>query len=118
SAIRYIVSAVSAEYVLYAHLIRTLQLLDHNRFKAVLDCIANSSYEIEPAFQFLQREASAALDLFDILETLPSQVADSTDLHNPEVLCVTHASVPDQTGGYAIRAHGILRSLQPHGVKL
>ncbi len=117
-AVRKSASVVTAEDGFYAHLIRTVQLLDQNRFKAVLECIANSSYEIEPAFQFLQREASAALDLFDILETLPSQVADSTDLHNPEVLCVTHASVPDQTGGYAIRAHGILRSLQQHGVKI
>src|SRR5699024_7095341 len=45
--------------------------------------------------------------------------APTPNVQRPEeILCVTHASVPDQTGGYAIRAHGILRSLKEHGVKI
>src|SRR5699024_12590520 len=75
-------------------------------------------YGSAPIFQHFYREATAALELFDILDNLPKATSETT-VRNPEkILCVTHASVPDQTGGYAIRAHGVLQSLKNHGVQI
>src|SRR5690625_2694735 len=38
--------------------------------------------------------------------------------HPDKILCVTHASVPEQTGGYAIRAQGVLKSLKERGIDI
>jgi len=114
--IRKSASVVTAQNGFYSHLTRAVQLIDENRFEDVHSFIRDSPFESEPVFQFLHHEAAAALQLFEILEELPAHVPEANDLETEEILCVTHASVPDQTGGYAIRAHGILRSLKEHGV--
>lgn len=110
-------SAVTVEDGFYKQAIRAAQLFDQNRFSDVLAYVNGCAYEREPFFQFLSNEAEAALQLFEILATLPENMSPAVS-HPKEVLCVTHASVPDQTGGYAIRAHGILRSLKEHGVQI
>src|SRR5699024_3599419 len=114
--IRKSASAVTAQNGFYSHLTRAVQLIDENRFEDVHSVIRESPFKSEPVFQFLHHEAAAALKVFEILEELPAQVPEANELETEEILCVTHASVPDQTGGYAIRAHGILRSLKEHGV--
>src|SRR5699024_8315709 len=116
--IRKSASVVTAQNGFYSHLTRAVQLIDENRFEDVHSFIRDSPFESEPVFQFLHHEAAAALKLFEILEELPAHVPEANDLETEEILCVTHASVPDQTGGYAIRAHGILKSLQDHGVQI
>ena len=111
-------SAVTAENGFYQHVIRVAQLFDQNRFNDARTYISECLYGAEPIFQHFYREANAALELFDILDNLPTSPSPKT-VRNPEqILCVTHASVPDQTGGYAIRAHGILQSLKSHGVEI
>lgn len=102
----------------YQHLVRTAQLFGENRFSEVTDYINQTPYGSEPAFRFFLGEAQAALALVDRVVHLPSTV-DVAQVANPdEILCVTHASVPDQTGGYAIRAHGILKSLRNAGIQI
>src|SRR5699024_11408293 len=39
-------------------------------------------------------------------------------LARKHMLCVAHASLPEQTGGYAIRAHGVLTALRDHGINI
>ncbi|HEY4536179.1 MAG TPA: hypothetical protein VIG71_09465, partial [Enteractinococcus sp.] len=90
----------------YQNLIRTAQLFGEDRFTDVLDFVAESPYGVEPAFRFFADEAQAALDLFKRLETLAVPTTSKHVEHPDHILCVTHASVPEQTGGYAIRAHG------------
>lgn len=110
-------SAVTSEDGFYQQVIRAAQLFDQNRFSDVIVYIQECGYGQEPLFRFLSNEAKAALELFEMLDTPPA--APTPNVERPdEILCVTHASVPDQTGGYAIRAHGVLRSLKEHGVKI
>ncbi len=111
-------SVVTAEHGFYKQFIRAAQLLNQNRFEDLVTYIQDCVYGFESAFQFLHAEASAALRLFDRLERLRHIPSSIGSLTSEEILCVTHASVPDQTGGYAIRAHGILKSLQAHGVNI
>ena len=111
-------SLTTAEDGFYQSVIRAAQLFDQNRFPDVLDYIASNVYQLEPALQFLNNEAAAAVELLQIVENLPGDVTADTIEDPKKVLCVTHASVPEQTGGYAIRAHGILKSLTAHDVKI
>ena len=111
-------SLVTAENGFYKQVIRVAQLFDQNRFTEAKSYISLCIYGSEPIFQHFYREANAALELFDILDNLPKTANEAT-VRNPEkILCVTHASVPEQTGGYAIRAHGVLQSLKNHGVEI
>src|SRR5699024_1425834 len=108
----------TAQNGFYSHLTRAVQLIDENRFEDVHSFIRDSYFESEPVFQFLHHEAAAALKLFDILEVLPDYVPEANDMVTEELWYVTYVSVSQQTGGYAIRAHGILRSLKEHGVHI
>lgn len=111
-------SLATAENGFYKQVIRVAQLFDQNRFTDAKSYIRSCIYGSEPIFQHFYREANAALELFGILDNLP-KTTNKTTVRNPEkILCVTHASVPDQTGGYAIRAHGVLQSLKNHGVDI
>src|SRR5699024_10834171 len=101
-------SIATAEDGFYQEVVRAAKLLDEHRFADVLSHIDASPYQLEPALQLLQWEATAALELLDIVEGLPTSVASRTASNPADILCVTHASVPEQTGGYAIRAHGVL----------
>src|SRR5699024_9668426 len=38
--------------------------------------------------------------------------------HPDRILCVAHASLPHQSGGYAVRAHGILKHLKKQNVDI
>lgn len=111
-------SAVTSEHGFYQHVIRIAQLFDQNRFSDVKTAIHDCSFSTEAIFQHFYREADAALRLFTVLDSLPDGHAAQSVPKPDEILCVTHASVPAQTGGYAIRAHGILRSLRDHGVEI
>src|SRR5699024_10966241 len=111
-------SIATAEDGFYQEVVRAAKLLDQNRFADVLSHIHASPHQLEPALLLLQREATAALELLDIVEGLPTTVASSTASNPADILCVTHASVPEQTGGYAIRAHGVLSALQSHGLNI
>lgn len=116
--IRSSASMVTAENGFYQDVIEAAKLLDQNRFSNTLSHIEISSYQLEPALQLLQREAMAALELFDIVESLPTNASPSPVRHPDKILCVTHASVPEQTGGYAIRAQGVLSTLRARGVDI
>ena len=102
----------------YQHLVRAAQLFGENRFAEVIEYVGRTPYGFEPAFRFFAGEAQAALTLVDRVSHLPSTVVSAEVAHPDEILCVTHASVPDQTGGYAIRAHGILKSLRNAGIRI
>ncbi|GAA4119656.1 glycosyltransferase [Enteractinococcus coprophilus] len=111
-------SVLSKNDSFYQHLVRTAQLFGENRFEEVIEYIEEIPYGFEPAFQFFYGEAQAALALTDRVAHLPSTVGTIQVSYPDEILCVSHASVPDQTGGYAIRAHGILKSLRNAGVEI
>lgn len=111
-------SVVTSTKGFYQQFLSVAQLLDQNQFHDVLQFVKDSEYGTEPAFQLLAAEATVALELFDRLERLQYLSPTPGDGRSDAILCVTHASVPHQTGGYAIRAHGILKSLQNQGVSV
>jgi glycosyltransferase involved in cell wall biosynthesis len=111
-------SVTTDEDGFYRSVIRAAQLIDQNRFAEVQRFVESSAYRLEPALQFLHKEAISALDLFALVKDLPSETVPQTIRAPKKILCVTHASVPDQTGGYAIRAHGVLTSLKNRGIDI
>lgn len=111
-------SMITSEDGFYQQLVRTAKLFGRNRFEEVLTYVGRSPFRTEPAFQYFISEARAAKSLIDRLQQHPGRTVYEHAEKSDEVLCVAHASVPDQSGGYAIRAHGILRSLLDAGVKI
>lgn len=64
------------------------------------------------------KAASRMLRRLEIAAQTESSVSVPRDRGALRVVSILHASVPDQSGGYANRAHALLRSLTEHGVKV
>src|SRR5690625_953822 len=111
-------SLTTAEDGFYQDFIRAAQLFDQNRFNAVLRYIEASPHQLEPAHRLLHKESTCALELLSIVDNLPVGSGPHMPRHPDKILCVTHASVPEQTGGYAIRAQGVLKSLKERGIDI
>jgi glycosyltransferase involved in cell wall biosynthesis len=108
-------SILTAEDGFYAGVVRAAELLGQNRFADLLAHVDEQPYRFEPVYRFFSNEAKAALTLLDRINTLST--AETTEVPKTnKILCVAHASVPDQTGGYALRAHGVLTSLRARGI--
>lgn len=110
-------SMLTSETGFYQQLVRIAKCFGTNRFEEVLTYVESSPFRNEPAFQYFVNEARAAKSLINRVQHPPRAGQEQPDKPD-EVLCVAHASVPEQSGGYAIRAHGILRSLLRAGVNI
>src|SRR5699024_6719659 len=111
-------SVVTSKGSLYKELIHVAQLFAACEFQRVLQFVEHSPRQMEPALQNLASESRSALTMLSEAQKEPCAVPP-LHLENPDkILCVTHASVPQQNGGYAIRAHGILSQLRQHGIDI
>lgn len=111
-------SIVTSEGGFYQQLVRIAKLFGTNQFEEMLAYVERSTFRNEPAFRYFTCEAREAISLITRLRQHSLRAVEAQVDKPDEILCVAHASVPDQSGGYAIRAHGILRSLQDAGVKI
>lgn len=59
-------------------------------------------------------ESSAVISLIEQLDAGNYAVETFTPLEN-KIVSILHASVPEQSGGYAVRAHSVLLQLAEHG---
>lgn len=110
-------SMTTAETGFYHSVLKVASLYGANLFRDVVQYVNDSPFQTEPALQFFKIEAISALQMFDALAEAGG-VEPYTVRSPNSVLCVTHSSVPEQTGGYALRAHGILTSLKEQGVDI
>lgn len=86
-----------------------------NDFSGVSDYVEWMGAQPDPETLRIADQASAAVELERLLSERPATLPDYSD--RPEhIVCFLHASVPQQSGGYAIRAHGILTNLAKHGI--
>src|SRR5699024_9879090 len=70
----------------------------------------------EPIFRYFYNEAKAAGELLAELRYASDHRIAVPVERTDNILCVCHASLPDQSGGYAVRAHGILKHFIEHNV--
>lgn len=61
--------------------------------------------------QKIHKEAAAALELLRKLDTVIGAPQETLDVISDKAMTILHASAPAQSGGYAVRAHSLLRSL-------
>lgn len=61
--------------------------------------------------QAIGAEAIAVVDLLRELDKVSAAPQEDLDVIPGKVMTILHASAPAQSGGYAVRAHGLLRSL-------
>lgn len=100
----------------YEHLCEAL--FGQGKFEAVPE--PNAAWSPSERARKIISESSAATRMLNVLNS------ESTSSLNPipsrqqngslKVVSLLHASAPDQTGGYANRAHALLRSLSGHGI--
>lgn len=109
-------SVVTHSRALYRELAHAAQLFSACQFEEVIGFVSGSSHEGEPALQNLVSESESAIAMLDEAQHSSRLCTDSPVQYPERILCVTHASVPYQTGGYAIRAHGILSELRQNNV--
>lgn len=75
-----------------------------------------SASRLPVADQKLVSESRGALSMLSRLSELLSKgPQESLDSYQNKVVSILHASVPDQSGGYAVRAHSILNELRANG---
>lgn len=113
-------SIVTLRDGLYKDLVHATRLFGSCQFEKVIQFVEDSAHRDEPALQNLLSESNAAIDMLTEAQQPETREAGTSIAvkHPQKILCVTHASVPYQTGGYAIRAHGILSHLRRHGVDI
>lgn len=119
----------------YVTLVRGARMADAREYRRAGETLAETAAQGHLSARYLWEECRAAADLTDELdrglavrdEATVANLTDELDrglavhdeaaVDRPEkVVCIMHASVPYQSGGYAIRAHGILRELTEEGV--
>lgn len=111
-------SVVTPTGGLYKQLVHAAQLFGRCQFGEVIQFVEGSPQQYEPAMQNLLEESNSAIAMLEEAQQRTSLRPTATVEYPERVLCVTHASVPYQTGGYAIRAHGILSQLRQHKVDI
>jgi len=83
------------------------------RFEELLDTgLRAKPYESERA-EFA--EAEAAMTLLRRLDQVVDHPEEKIESVDRRILSILHASEPDQSGGYAVRAHSVLVQLAAHG---
>lgn len=66
----------------------------------------------------LRREAAAAAQLISARDDALSQNPEPIERIDGRVLSILHASAPEQSGGYAVRAHSILKAISAQGYEV
>ena len=102
----------------YSDAFQVAKVFTDGSFDETIAQVDKSPYQEEPFLQHFRSESVAASQLFSELETLSASRIADTSHHANRILCVAHASLPHQNGGYALRAHGILRHLIAQGVDI
>lgn len=110
--------ALTADDGYFSNVLQITRLFSANDFKAVIARIRESAYATDPLLQYLWREAEAANSLVGELDGQSADHQEPEVDHPHGVLCVAHASEPHQHGGYAVRAHGILKHLKDQNVNI
>lgn len=101
---------------------RAAQSFDSQDYGAVVSQLGSAATSLTGADQYFMREAEAALELKRLLEetseTSPTSRTAPLVYTDEKIVCILHGSAPLQSGGYAIRAHGILHALRERGVNV
>ncbi|WP_240372419.1 glycosyltransferase [Brevibacterium zhoupengii] len=63
----------------------------------------------------LIKESAAAITLLNELDVEEQSQQEGFEPTPGKVLTILHASLPDQSGGYAVRAHSVLRTIRDSG---
>lgn len=109
---------LTAEDGFFRDVVDIANLYTANDFAAVIGRVEMSDYSNEPILEYFYNEAVAGIALLHEASGI-TPISESSRIRYPQrVLCVAHASVPHQNGGYAIRAHGILKQLRMQGVEI
>ncbi|MGO1182499.1 MAG: glycosyltransferase [Micrococcaceae bacterium] len=91
-------------------------------YASVVERLSSGEAPLNGADEFILRESTAALKLKKLLEESTDYAISSTptsgDNGEEKIVCILHGSAPLQSGGYAIRAHGILRALRQRDVNI
>lgn len=111
-------SILTSETGFFRDVVGIVKLFSANDFAGVIDRIEDSSYADQPLIGYFYHEATAGKLLLDEATTCRDTRHATTIEASQRVLCVAHASVPHQNGGYAVRAHGILKHLRSQGIDI
>lgn len=96
------------------HTLRSLRaLFGLGRFADVIALSKGKS--LQGSDLSIVRESHAAQELLDQLGAADDVPHERLDIVEGRVLSILHASVPEQSGGYAVRAHSVLQELTKHG---
>lgn len=106
----------SAGNFLRAHSVA--QSFNDQDYASVVDQLTAGDAPSLGAEEYFLREATAALELKNLLEESVPLAASSKAEANEKIVCILHGSAPLQSGGYAIRAHGILQALRQRDVNI
>lgn len=110
--------AATTDYGFFSTVVEIAKHFTANNFDTVISRVGESAYSSEPLLQYLYSEAKAARTLVREIREVPSDDGIKEVAYPSRILCVAHASEPHQNGGYAVRAHGILRHLKEQGINI
>lgn len=110
--------ALTADDGFFSNMLQIAKHFTANDFETSLERIDSSAFTTDPLLQYLRREAASASSLVGELRNLPADYKTPDVAYPAGILCVAHASEPHQNGGYAVRAHGILKHLKEQNVNI
>lgn len=102
----------------FANVLQIAKRFTANDFRAVLERIKSTAFVADPLLEYLRGEATAADFLVGELNNQFIEHKNRNIVAPERILCVAHASVPHQHGGYAVRAHGILKHLREQNIDI
>ncbi|MFC0582686.1 glycosyltransferase family 4 protein [Micrococcoides hystricis] len=101
----------------FLHQVNVRELWVNNEFESIGAYLRWMNTTPDTETSRLATQADAAVELERLLKE-PAATARTDQPGEEHIVCFLHASVPQQSGGYAIRAHGIFTNLADHGVKI
>lgn len=111
-------SALTLDNGFFALVIDIARLFSRNAFSSVMKEIDCSLFASEPILNYFFEESAAATALISGSSDIVTGQGRSEAAYPDRILCVAHASLPHQSGGYAVRAHGILKHLKEQNVDI
>src|SRR5699024_6812393 len=111
-------SALTLDDGFFAFVIDIARLFSRNAFASVMKEIDGSVFASEPITDYFFDESAAATILISDSSDSAAGQGRHQAAHPDRILCVAHASLPHQSGGYAVRAHGILKHLKKQNVDI
>lgn len=102
----------------YPGLVQGAKLADSAEYRRASNVLSRSAQEGHLAAMYLFGECRAAADLSDEILRGSTEDGRPEDVRPEKIVCILHASTPYQSGGYAIRAHGILQVLTRAGIDI